>query len=207
MKEDKLTKLQNFVMSLFKQEIQLSEIKSKDGYTFMSPDEEISIGSEIYQIDAEGNKVPLVGEVEILSEDGKVYKTNDGKVIEIEMMEEKPEDEMETPEIEMEAEVELEVQTENETEVELEIETETKIDSEPVVISLEDRMSALEKRFEDLISSTEKVAEFSKELSLSLEDIKKIPASSSIKINVNPNRELTPTELRFERIKAIKNNI
>lgn len=187
MKEDKLTKLQNFVMSLIKKETKLTEIKSNDGYTFMSPDEEIIIGSEIYQIDAEGNKVPLVGEVEILSEDGKAYKTNDGKVIEIEITEEKPEDETEKPEVEMEAEVKLET-----TEVEN---------------SLEQRISKLESMFENLISSTEKVAEFSKELSLSLEEIKKIPASSSIKINVNPNRELTPTELRFERIKAIKNNI
>jgi len=188
MKEDKLTKLQNFVMSLFKQEIKLSEIKSKDGYTFVSPDEEIIIGSEIYSIDADGNQIPLVGEVEIVSEDGKAFKVLDGKVTEIEAIEEKPE---ETPE------VELEVKPENETE----------IDSEPVVITLEDRLSALEKRFEDLISSTEKVAEYSKDLSLKLEEIKKIPASNSIKINVNPNRELTPTELRFERIQAIKNNI
>ena len=187
MKEDKLTKLQNFVMSLIKKETKLTEIKSNDGYTFMSPDEEIIIGSEIYQIDAEGNKVPLVGEVEILSEDGKAYKTNDGKVIEIEITEEKPEDETEKPEVEMEAEVKLETpEVEN---------------------SLEQRISKLESMFENLISSTEKVAEFSKELSLSLEEIKKIPASSSIKINDNPNRELTPTELRFERIKAIKNNI
>lgn len=188
MKEDKLAKLQNFVMSLIKKETKLTEIKSNDGYTFMSPDEEIIIGSEIYQIDAEGNKVPLVGEVEILSEDGKAYKTNDGKVIEIEITEEKPEDETEKPEVEMEAEVKLEEKPEVEN-------------------SLEQRISKLESMFENLISSTEKVAEFSKELSLSLEEIKKIPASSSIKINVNPNRELTPTELRFERIKAIKNNI
>ena len=192
MKEDKLTKLQNFVMSLIKKETKLTEIKSNDGYTFMSPDEEIIIGSEIYQIDAEGNKVPLVGEVEILSEDGKAYKTNDGKVIEIEITEEKPEDETEKPEVEMEAEVKLEEKPVETTEVEN---------------SLEQRISKLESMFENLISSTEKVAEFSKELSLSLEEIKKIPASSSIKINVNPNRELTPTELRFERIKAIKNNI
>jgi len=196
MKEDKLTKLQNFVMSLFKQEIQLSEIKSKDGYTFISPDEEISIGSEIYQIDAEGNKVPLVGEVEIMSEEGKIYKTNDGKVIEIEMMEEKPEEEK--PEIEMEADVNTEAEVKLEENIEDSIEVEN---------SLEQRISKLESMFENLISSTEKVAEFSKELSLSLEEIKKIPASNSIKINVNPNRELTPTELRFERIQAIKNNI
>ena len=51
MKEDKLTKLQNFVMSLIKKETKLTEIKSNDGYTFMSNDEEIIIGSEIYQID------------------------------------------------------------------------------------------------------------------------------------------------------------
>lgn len=202
MKEDKLIKLQNFVMSLFKQEIKLSEIKSKDGYTFMSPDEEISVGSEIYQIDAEGNKVPLVGEVEILSEDGKAYKTNDGKVIEIEMMEEKPEDDMEKPEVEMEADVNTEAEVKLEEDIEENIE-----DSIEVENSLEQRISKLESMFENLISSTEKVAEFSKELSLSLEEIKKIPASNSIKINVNPNRELTPTELRFERIQAIKNNI
>lgn len=202
MKEDKLTKLQNFVMSLFKQEIKLSEIKSKDGYTFMSPDEEISVGSEIYQIDAEGNKVPLVGEVEIISEEGKIYKTNDGKVIEIEMMEEKPEDDMEKPEVEMEADVNTEAEVKLEEDIEENIE-----DSIEVENSLEQRISKLESMFENLISSTEKVAEFSKELSLSLEEIKKIPASNSIKINVNPNRELTPTELRFERIQAIKNNI
>ena len=190
MKEDKLIKLQNFVMSLFKQEIQLSEIKSKDGYTFVSPDEEIIIGSEIYSIDADGNQIPLVGEVEIVSEDGKAFKVLDGKVTEIEAIEEKPEEEKpeETPEVEMEVEVE-------------------NLEDQPVVITLEDRLSALEKRFEDLISSTEKVAEYSKDLSLKLEEIKKIPASNSIKINVNPNRELTPTELRFERIQAIKNNI
>jgi len=196
MKEDKLTKLQNFVMSLFKQEIKLTEIKSKDGYTFVSPDEEIIIGSEIYSIDAEGNKVPLVGEVEIMSEEGKIYKTNDGKVIEIEMMEEKPEEEK--PEIEMEADVNTEAEVKLEENIEDSIEVEN---------SLEQRISKLESMFENLISSTEKVAEFSKELSLSLEEIKKIPASNSIKINVNPNRELTPTELRFERIQAIKNNI
>ena len=200
MKEDKLTKLQNFVMSLFKQEIKLTEIKSKDGYTFMSPDEEISVGSEIYQIDAEGNKVPLVGEVEIMSEEGKIYKTNDGKVIEIEMMEEKPEEEK--PEMEMEADVNTEAEVKLEEDIEENIE-----DSIEVENSLEQRISKLESMFENLISSTEKVAEFSKELSLSLEEIKKIPASNSIKINVNPNRELTPTELRFERIQAIKNNI
>jgi len=195
MKEDKLTKLQNFVMSLFKQEIKLSEIKSKDGYTFMSPDEEIGVGSEIYQIDAEGNKIPLVGEVEILSQDGKIYKTMDGKVIEMEMTEEMPEDETEKPEVEMEADSNTEDQIESEDE------------DQPVVLTLEERLTSLEKAMEDLISSTEKIGQFSKDLSLSLEEIKKIPASNSIKVNVNPNRELTPTELRFERIQAIKNNI
>lgn len=195
MKEDKLTKLQNFVMSLFKQEIKLSEIKSKDGYTFMSPDEEIGVGSEIYQIDAEGNKIPLVGEVEILSQDGKIYKTMDGKVIEMEMTEEMPEDETEKPEVEMEADSNTEDQIESEDE------------DQPVVLTLEERLTSLEKAMEDLISSTEKIGQFSKDLSLSLEEIKKIPASNSIKVNVNPNRELTQTELRFERIQAIKNNI
>ena len=195
MKEDKLTKLQNFVMSLFKQEIKLTEIKSKDGYTFMSPDEEISVGSEIYQIDAEGNKIPLVGEVEILSQDGKIYKTMDGKVIEMEMTEEMPEDETEKPEVEMEADSNTEDQIESEDE------------DQPVVLTLEERLTSLEKAMEDLISSTEKIGQFSKDLSLSLEEIKKIPASNSIKVNVNPNRELTQTELRFERIQAIKNNI
>lgn len=189
MKEDKLTKLQNFVMSLFKQEIKLSEIKSKDGNMFVSPDEEIIVGSEIYSIDADGNQIPLVGEVEILTEDGNAYKVIDGKVTEI-TPEEVPEDKTETPEVELEKEVDNLTSS-----------------TEKVALSLEDRMSALESMFENLISSTEKVAEFSKELSLSLEEIKKIPASNSIKINVNPNRELTQTELRFERIQAIKNNI
>lgn len=196
MKEDKLTKLQNFVMSLFKQEIKLSEIKSKDGNMFVSPDEEIIVGSEIYSIDADGNQIPLVGEVEILTEDGNAYKVIDGKVTEI-APEEVPEDKTETPEVELEKEVDnLTPSTEK-----------VALSLEDRMSALEDRMSALESMFENLISSTEKVAEFSKELSLSLEEIKKIPASSSIKINVNPNRELTPTELRFERIKAIKNNI
>jgi len=195
MKEDKLTKLQNFVMSLFKQEIKLSEIKSKDGNMFVSPDEEIIVGSEIYSIDADGNQIPLVGEVEILTEDGNAYKVIDGKVTEI-APEEVPEDKTEAPEVELEKEVEVNLEVDNLTS-----------STEKVALSLEDRMSALESMFENLISSTEKVAEFSKELSLSLEEIKKIPASSSIKINVNPNRELTPTELRFERIQAIKNNI
>lgn len=184
MKEE-IKKLQDLVVKLFSNEeksndVKLSEIISKDGTKFFSPDETIAVGSEIFGVDENGDQIPLVGEVEILLEDGSTIEVMDGKVVSIEAMEEEPESEP--------------------SEVEQKLENESK-DSDS------ERIDALEKRVDELIELTKKLGEFSSQLKDTLDEIKTIPASNSIKLKVQPERELTKEESRINRLLTIKNNI
>lgn len=184
MKEE-IKKLQDLVVKLFSNEeksndVKLSEIISKDGGKFFSPDETIAVGSEVFGIDENGNQIPLVGEVEILLEDGSVIEVMDGKIVSIEAKEEKPEDEP--------------------SEVEEKLESDSK-DSDS------ERISSLEERVNELIEVTKKLGEFSSQLRDTLDEIKTIPSSNSIKLKVQPERELTKEESRINRLLAIKNNI
>jgi len=156
--------IQNQLKSLMNSEAKFAEIKAGD-LMITCPDEECTVGSEVFTVDEDGNNIPL--------SDGE-YKLDSGETItvvggKVEAMVSTPE----APEAEIEAEVEEEVAVEEEPEAETEeVEEE---DEMKKMAKFEERLAKCEKMLEEMGKANNKMAQ-------ELSAVSDLPSAKSISV-------------------------
>lgn len=147
---------------LIKELVQFSsEIKAKkecmgafdceDGTKMESPDAELKVGSEVFNVDENGNQTPVEDGEKVLADGSKIV-IKDGKVEAITAVEEKPQEEVKSPvESEMVEVPEVEVpEVEDPAEEEKEVEKEDEMDL---------RVSKIEKKIEEILDIVSRIGE------------------------------------------------
>jgi len=168
-------------------EVKLTDVQTKDGKILSTETETVEIGSVLYGVDDEGNKIPVEdGSYEL--EDGKTIQVKESIVTEIAEASEEVEDVEEVTE-----------DMSDETVVE-EVTKEEGDDSET-------RLSKLEADVAELMSMLQSMSENSQKLSTKVEEFASQPASEPIKNKIVKERQLSAEELRTQRFLNIKNNL
>lgn len=167
------------------EEKKFAEAKLADGTTVYT-DGNFEVGSEVYTLDEQGNKVPVF-DAEHKLEDGSVVATVDGKITEI-----KPQEMAE----------ETKVEEEKMSEDEIEIETEDS--NEDVESGLEDRVSNIEENLALILEKLKEVMGANVELSEEVQKFSKAPAQTETKREV---KTLSESEIRTQRFIALAESL
>lgn len=165
-------------------EQKFAEAKLADGTTVYT-DGNFEVGSEVYTLDEQGNKVPVF-DAEHKLEDGSVVATVDGKITEIKPQEMKEEEKVEEEKM-SEDEIEIETKDSNESEV-----------------GLEDRVSNIEENLALILEKLKEVMGANIELSEEVQKFSKAPAVTEIK---KENKTLSESEVRTQRFIALAESL
>ena len=186
-KEQALQEIKTRLKALFSsEEVESTEIKlyqctTADGQVLETDGETLEVGAAIYKIDGEGNRTPA--EDGIYPTDEYSIEVKDGVVAGI-----------------METEVEVEVENPAEPveateKVETEMEADETKENQTKVSELENQVLEMSKMIESLVDITEKLTE-------KIVNLSNQPAVVPVLMEKN----LTPAELRVERLKALTKN-
>jgi len=171
-------------------EQKLAEAKLADG-TIVYTDGSFEVGSEVYTLDEQGNKVPVF-DAEHKLEDGSVVATVDGKITEIkpqEMTEDVKEEEMGYEDKVKMEEIEIESEDPNEDVAE---------------DGLEDRVSNIEENIALILEKLKEVMGANVELSEEVQKFSKAPAKADDKKEV---KSFSESEIRTQRFIALAESL
>jgi hypothetical protein len=162
--------IKNQLKSLMASEVKFAEIKSGD-LIISCPDEQCTIGSEVYTIDQDGNNIPL-GDGDYKLDSGETITVVNG-VVEAMVSTEAPEAVVNAEDM-----PEEEMPTEEEPVVEEDVtvdEEEDEMGSKKKMKELEERMVKCEKMLEEMYASNNKMAQ-------ELSAVAGLPATKSISV-------------------------
>jgi hypothetical protein len=199
-KKEAILKIKETLKSLMKFDSEIventfAEVLTKDGLklTFDSP--ELTTDIEIYQLDEEGNKIPLEDN-EYLLQDGKVIVVVSGKVSEIKE-DVVVSDETPIEEANVEQTKDEEEKIEDEEKMEDIVEEEVKVEGD----DLTTKVAELEEKLKKVMELLNSLTGISEEMSEKFEEFCKMPGEDvSLK-------SFSVVDSRFERIRMIKDSV
>jgi len=195
---------------LFGNKMKFAETKLEDGTTIYTDGDSFEVGSEVYTLDEQGNKVPVF-DAEHKLEDGTIVATVGGKVTEIKPVEDlKKDEEMGEKEKMEEVDVEDDIDVEDE-EMKEEKQMVNKMSEEELLMiigKLEARIAALEGGKEDLKKVETKLSKVESATIYLAEEFSKTPGGE--KIDVKPTGymdQFKKTTNREDRLRDLMKTI
>lgn len=159
--------IKNQLKSLMASEVKFAEIKSGD-LIISCPDEQCTIGSEVYTIDQDGNNIPL-GDGDYKLDSGETITVVNG-VVEAMVSTEAPEAVVNAEDM-----PEEEMPTEEEPVVEEDVTVDEEDDEMSKMAKIEERLAKCEKMLEEMSASNNKMAQ-------ELSAVAGLPATKSISV-------------------------
>lgn len=205
-KQEAILKIKETLKSLMKFESEVventfAEVMTKDGYKLVFDGDTLTTDTLIYKLDEAGNRIPCE-DMEYILEDGRTIVVTGGKVSEIKE-ETVVENGGETP-VE-DANVEATKEEEKKEEMEIEVEGIEKIE-EVEANPLEEKVKMLEEKLNQVMEMLSSLTNVSEEMTQKFEEFSKQPGEQAIG-HQKFTREMTPEEMRVERLKQLKNGL
>ena len=192
--KESLKQLMKFESGEEKKEVveTLSEVTTKDGIKLSFDGEEITVDTEIFKLDENGNRVPCEDGEYSLNE-GKTIVVTSGKVTEIK--DEMPEGVVEETPVE-------------DATINMEVEEVVEVKEEEKDSELKDKVAYLEEKINTIMNILAELTGVSEEMSSKFEEFSKQPGGEpAATIVKNTKVTLTAEEARVERFKQLKDSL